>query len=111
MPFSESDQRGHKKVELLAELLRGMKRQRKVQERVDRCVAAGQCLIEGCKRSNRESGGACGLCSMHYAQHTRKKMNRSLEEKMTIDIKAIRAGRLLERHEIPRQSKHDKAAS
>lgn len=102
MPFSDLIQKGHKKVELLKEILRGMKRQRKVQMRVDRCVAQGQCLIEGCTRPNKEDGGACGLCSMHYAQHARSKMNLPIEEKVAIDMKAIRAGKLLDRHEIRR---------
>lgn len=89
-----------------------MKRQRKVQDKVDRCLAAGQCLIDGCDRSNNEHGGARGLCSKHFQQHVRKLWNRKMEEKMAMEIKAVRAGVLLEKHEIRRApTPSNKAAS
>lgn len=99
-------------VELLAELLRGMKRQRKVQDKVDRCLAAGRCLIEGCDRSNDEKGGARGLCAKHFQAHARSMLNRTMEDKMAREIKAVRAGHLLEKHEIRRATaRAEKAAS
>lgn len=93
---------------LLAELRMGIRRQKKVQERVDRRTAKGMCLwfaeLDGriieCDRSTSESGGGCGRCSCHYAELTRECMNKTQAEKVAIRNKAARRGSLLQQQEV-----------
>lgn len=90
-----------------AEYLHGLKRTKRIQDHVDTCMAAGQCLIEGCDRPNDEKGGARGLCAMHFGRHARHLLNRRLDEKHQLEMKAIRAGRILAKHEVRAYVKTD----
>jgi len=96
-------------MELLKVLLMGIKRSKAKQEHVDARMAVHQCLIEPCERSSLEPGGGRGLCSMDFARFRRGLINLSFTEKKAIEMKEIKAGRLLESHECRKYKKSNGA--